>query len=134
MPVIRFVPMDCRPDGDKHFCVCPCGFSGRYPSSKVNHACETSGKSPQLMAQGPGTELKALLAKFGIQSSPTCQCNAMAVKMNVWGPDECLSHLEEIVDVMESEAGKRKLPFLRAAGRLLVKKAIANARKRGNGQ
>lgn len=81
--------------------------------------------------RGPGAELKKLLAKFGIHASPTCGCNKMAVQMNAWGPDECLNHIEEIVDVMEAEAKKRKLPFLRAAGRILVRKAIRDSR--GNG-
>lgn len=82
-------------------------------------------------APGPGAELKKLLAKFGIHASPTCGCNKMAARMNAWGPDESLNHIEEIVDVMEEEAKKRKLPFLRAAGRILVRKAIRNSR--GNG-
>lgn len=77
---------------------------------------------------GPGTELKALLAKFGIHASPTCGCNAMAQKMNVWGPDESLNHLEEIVDVMEETAKKRGLPFLRSAAKLLVRRAISKSR------
>lgn len=77
---------------------------------------------------GPGTELKALLAKFGIHASPTCGCNAMARKMDAWGPDESLKHLEEIVDVMEETAKKRNLPFIRSAGRLLVRRAISKSR------
>lgn len=79
-------------------------------------------------AYGPGTELKALLAKFGIHASPTCGCNAMARKMDAWGPDESLNHLEEIVDVMEETAKKRGLPFLRSAARLLVRRAISKSR------
>lgn len=82
------------------------------------------GKPPA----GPGTELKALLAKFGIHASPTCGCNKMAEKMNEWGPDESLNHIEEIVDVMEETANKRGLPFLRSAARLLVRRAISKSR------
>lgn len=82
---------------------------------------------------GPGTELKALLAKFGINSTPTCSCNRMARQMDTWG-DECVNHIEEIVDVMEAEARKRKLPFLRTAGRLLVRKAIRNAKRKATGK
>lgn len=84
--------------------------------------------SPQALAIGPGTELKSLLATFGIHATPNCKCNKMAKKMNAWGPDGCLEHMEEIVDVMQEEAGKRGLPFLRSLGRLLVKKAIRRAR------
>lgn len=82
--------------------------------------------------QGPGTHLKALLAKFGIHPTPTCSCNKMAQQMNEWGAEGCLTHIEEIVDVMGEEAHKRGLPFIRAAGRILVKKAIRNSR--GNSQ
>jgi hypothetical protein len=80
---------------------------------------------------GPGTELKALLAKIGIHASPTCGCNKMAKQMDVWG-QESLNHIEEIVDVMEETAKMRKLPFLRTAGRILVRQACRIARKKGN--
>jgi hypothetical protein len=80
---------------------------------------------------GPGTELKALLAKIGIHASPTCGCNKMAKKMDAWG-QESLNHIEEIVDVMEDTAKKRKLPFLRTAGRILVRQACRLARKKAN--
>jgi hypothetical protein len=80
---------------------------------------------------GPGTELKALLAKIGIHASPTCGCNKMARKMDKWG-QESLDHIEEIVDVMEQTAKGRKLPFLRAAGRILVRQACRISRKKGN--
>ena len=86
---------------------------------------------------GPGTELKSLLAKFGIHASPTCKCNSMARKMNDMESKEpgwCLSHIEEIVDVMEETAKARKLPFLRTAGRLLVKKAVKNWQKKATGR
>jgi hypothetical protein len=78
---------------------------------------------------GPGTELKALLATIGIVASPTCKCNKMARQMNSWGPDESLAHMEEIVDVMEETAKARKLPFLRAAARQMVRLACWKARR-----
>lgn len=84
--------------------------------------------------KGPGTELKALLKKIGITSSPGCACNARARKMDMEElkqPGWCADHLEEIVDWLQEEATKRRLPFLRAAGRVLVRKAISNAGKKG---
>lgn len=84
-------------------------------------------------SNGPGAALKALLAKFGIHATPTCKCNKMARQMDAWGPEECLNHIEEIVDVMEETAKKRKLPFLRTVGRLLVRKAIRTAKKAATG-
>jgi hypothetical protein len=80
---------------------------------------------------GPGTELSKLLKRFGIEPTPTCACRAKAAEMDAWGPDECSrpERIEEVVAVMREEAKARGLPFLDAAGRLLVKRAIQNARK-----
>ena len=55
---------------------------------------------------GPGTELKALLKDWlGIESSPTCSCNAMARKMNQLGAGWCESDagLAEILGVLLDE-------------------------------
>jgi hypothetical protein len=57
----------------------------------------------------------------------------MARKMDEWG-QESLDHIEEIVDVMEQAAKGRKFPFLRAAGRILVRQACRISRKKGNGK
>lgn len=79
---------------------------------------------------GPGSQLKKLLARIGINATPTCSCNARAVKMDEWGPDVCEEKIDEIVGWLREEATKRKLPFLDAAGRLIIRKAISNARKK----
>ena len=49
--------------------------------------------------------------------------------MNLWGCDECERRLDQIIAWLREEAHRRGLPFVDAAGRMLVKKAIANARK-----
>ena len=90
-----------------------------------------AGSPPPPPAKGPGTEMKKLLAKIGITSSPDCQCNARARYMDEQGPEWCEQNMEEIIGWLREEAEKRKLPFVDFAGRLLVKKAIANARKNG---
>ena len=38
---------------------------------------------------GPGTELKAILKTAGIAESPTCDCNAKAIQMDIWGAVAC---------------------------------------------
>jgi hypothetical protein len=83
------------------------------------------------MATGPGAELKKLLAgwPFRITATDTCPCNAMAHQMNAWGCDECELRMDEIVAHLRVQAEKRGLPFLDAAGRFLVNRAIKNARK-----
>jgi hypothetical protein len=80
---------------------------------------------------GPGTELSKLLKRFGIEPTPTCKCRAKAAQMNAWGCDECSKpeRIDEVVAVMREEAKARGLPFLDAAGRVLVRRAISNARK-----
>jgi hypothetical protein len=51
--------------------------------------------------------------------------------MDLWGCDECErpERIDEVVDVMRAEATARGLPFLDIAGRLLIKRAISNARR-----
>jgi hypothetical protein len=51
--------------------------------------------------------------------------------MDQWGCDECSKpeRIDEVVAVMRSEAEARGLPFLDIAARLLVRRAIANARR-----
>jgi hypothetical protein len=51
--------------------------------------------------------------------------------MDAWGPEECSKpeRIDEVVQVMREEATARGLPFLDIAGRLLVRRAIANARR-----
>lgn len=102
-----------------------CTSCGRrvYATGKVSARCRA-------VASGPGAELKAILAAFSIHASPTCQCNKMATQMDAWGPAESLKHIEQIVDVMQETAKGRGLPFLRAAGRKLVRIACARARRK----
>ena len=82
-------------------------------------------------ARGPGTELSHLLKRFGINPTPTCQCRAKQQQMDQWGPDECErpERIDEVVAVMRAEAEARGLPFLDLAGRMLVRRAIRNARR-----
>lgn len=81
------------------------------------------------MLTGPGTELKKLLAKMGIKSTATCQCNAHAIQMNLWGPDECERKIDQILVWLREEAGRKRLPFVDALARVVVRRAISNARR-----
>jgi hypothetical protein len=51
--------------------------------------------------------------------------------MDAWGCDEASKpeRIDEVVAVMRAEAEARGLPFLDVAGRLLVRRAISNARR-----
>ena len=87
--------------------------------------------SPPAPTRGPGTELSKLLKRFGIEPTPTCKCRAKAAQMDAWGCDECSKpeRIDEVVAVMREEAKARGLPFVDMAGRVLVRRAISNARK-----
>ena len=89
---------------------------------------QATASAPPARASGPGTELKKLLGRFGIKSTPNCSCNARAAQMDVWGPDECERRLDEIVDWLGEEAQRRKLPFSRLVAAQVVKLAIRRAR------
>jgi hypothetical protein len=80
---------------------------------------------------GPGTELKKLLAGWPlyITATPNCSCNAKASEMDREGIEWCEGNIETIVGWLREEATKRGLPFLDVAGRMLIKRAIRNARK-----
>jgi hypothetical protein len=92
--------------------------------------CRTT-QPPPPPTHGPGTELSKLLKRFGIEPTPTCACRAKAAEMDAWGCDECErpERIAEVVAVMRGEAEARGLPFLDVAGRLLVRRAIQNARR-----
>ena len=102
----------------------------------VNHPAypRASGRVhwPSLpVSRGPGAELSRLLKRFGFEPAPTCSCRAKAAEMDAWGCDECSKpeRIEEVVGVMRAEAKARGLPFIDAVGRMLVKRAIHNARR-----
>jgi len=82
---------------------------------------------------GPGTELKKMLAgwPFYITASPDCSCNHVSREMDAWGADECETpeRMDYILAALRDNAAKRGLPFLDAAGRMLVRRAIKNARR-----
>lgn len=81
---------------------------------------------------GPGTELKKLLAKIGIASSPTCSCNKRAKAMDENGIEWCEQNVETICDWLAEESAKRKLPFVRLAGKAIIHMAIRRAKKGNN--
>jgi hypothetical protein len=82
---------------------------------------------------GPGTELKSLLAgwPFRIVASPDCKCTSRAAYMDAKGCDWCESEegMAEIMGFLREAAEERGLPFVDMAARLLVRRAIHNARK-----
>jgi hypothetical protein len=80
-------------------------------------------------ATGPGGFLKKYLGRIGITSTPNCSCNAKAKHMDTMGIEWCEQNLDTIVGWLKEEAENRRLPFVPWPARLLVKKAIAAAKK-----
>lgn len=77
-----------------------------------------------------GTELKRLLSRFGFNADEQgCSCAQHATQMDSWGCDECEKRVGEIVGWLAVEAAKRKLPFSHTLAGVLVRRAIANARR-----
>lgn len=81
-------------------------------------------------AGGPGTELKAIIGKFGITASPGCRCNKHAKQMDQWGADRCRQEIETILDWLEEEAKQRIMPYSRTIARQFVMLAIRRAEKK----
>jgi len=82
----------------------------------------------------PGTALKKLLAAWPLKitADSQCECSSRAAEMDKnerESPGWCLENIETIIGWMREEAEKRGLPFVDAAGRFLIRRAIKNARK-----
>jgi hypothetical protein len=78
---------------------------------------------------GVGQHLKQLLSCLGIRSSAACACNAYARRMDEWGPDGCVSRMQEILAWLEGQAKARKLAFSALVAKQLVLLAVRLARR-----
>jgi hypothetical protein len=85
--------------------------------------------APLKNACAAGSELKRILGTLGFSGGSDCKCNSRASYMDEQGCDWCEAHINEIVGWLREQATARGLPFVDAAGRFLVKRAIKNARK-----
>jgi hypothetical protein len=65
---------------------------------------------------------------FGIKAG-NCKCNTRARYLNSVGADWCEQNIETIVEWLKEEAAARGLPFISTVGRMIVRRAISNARK-----
>lgn len=87
---------------------------------------------PPVNTAGPGSQLKILLARFGLRATG-CGCNRRAAEMDRRGSDWCRENITLIVAVMFEAARKRKLPLAnlsRPAIKLLVRWAISRSERR----
>ena len=83
---------------------------------------------------GVGTELKRIFKTFRIYAQPNCMCEQRAREMDSNGIEWCEEHVEEIADWLEEESKRRHLPshlpFVRLAARVLIRRAIKNAKRK----
>jgi hypothetical protein len=114
-------------------------FRGTVPADAVASAVRTLlGDRPgkgvvrivvEREVSGPGSELMAILHRLGFRATPGCKCRQRAETMDRMGCDWCDANVPLIVGWLREEATKRGLPFLDAAGAMLVRRAIKNAKK-----
>lgn len=109
-----------RVQGEHHWQICQglvltpekCGV---YRSNWASLA-KNPTRSAALAKDGPGTELKKLLAELGIKSFAGCSCEKHAAQMNAWGIDGCRGHFEEIREwVVDAQAKAGWLTTITAA-------------------
>ena len=79
---------------------------------------------------GVGTELKRLLHKIRIDSTPECPCDQRALLMDEQGIPWCRDNVDLIVGWMKEEAENRRLPFSEILAKLVVLRAIHNAKRK----
>jgi hypothetical protein len=117
----------CKERGYRWQEVEPCVVSkqGDIWTIDENHPAYPRVRPPKTdPPRGAGTALKGLLKMIGITSSPTCGCNRRAKEMDRRGIQWCRVNVDLISSWLAEEAGKRKLPYVNAAGKAAILLAI----------
>lgn len=120
-------------DGTFHYCCIQCGHErdSHYLPCMLHRRCpEALKQDVQQNDIGTGTELKRLLRRFGFRITQGCKCVKRAAEMDQLGVGWCRENIGLITDWLEEEAHRRSLPFLRAAGKVLIRRAIKNAERK----
>ena len=78
---------------------------------------------------GVGAELSKLLSLLGFKVTEKCSCKQRARVMNWLGSEWCENNQKIILAWLEEEAKNRKVFYVEAAVKLLVKRAINNYKK-----
>ena len=90
----------------------------------------TSGVAATQPDSGPGTQLKKLLGRLGISADePGCKCKSRAAYMDRQGCEWVAANMDTVVGWLREEAQRRGMPFIDAAGKILVREAVRRARK-----
>lgn len=87
----------------------------------MNFARAESDSQPPAPKEGPGTELKKLLAELGITGVQGCGCERKAAAMNRWGVVGCKERFAEIRQWLVEARGKATwTDMLRAAAAVVA--------------
>jgi hypothetical protein len=81
------------------------------------------------MTKGPGAYLKEMFSWFFLNATADCPCEEHAAQMDAWGPDGCSERMETILDWIQEEATRRRLPFSRILTERLVRICIWRSRR-----
>lgn len=107
-------------------------YGTSHPLYNKEEAEKFLGKPEEPKGFGPGTELKKILKRFGIIAKPNCSCNKRANEMDEWGVELTIQRKDLVLSWLEEEAKKRKLPFFKTVGTMIINQAIKRAKKNQN--
>jgi hypothetical protein len=82
--------------------------------------------------EGTGAELTKLLSWFKFMDSDQCLCKQRAILMNSWGCAKCAQEIPIILEWLRASAEQLGIIYFDIAARIIVQKAIANARANGS--
>jgi hypothetical protein len=103
-------------------------FEALKAKYRDGYVAKSAGPSRQRCLAG--TALKALLSRFGINADEKgCKCKSRAAHMDAAGCQWVEENIDTVVGWLREEAAKRGLPFVDVAGRMLIRRAIRNARR-----
>lgn len=118
-----------RPDGLWFHECANCGKRLVSETIEVPQGTCTPIKKPDQPPHGVGFQLKRLLSMVGIKATKNCSCNKKAVEIDRRGKSWAKKNKSIIVDMLQEEAAKRKIPFSRFAANRLVSLAILTSPK-----
>ena len=90
----------------------------------VKHSPTFIDPSLAIVKEGPGTELKNLLAELGITGPQGCGCESKAQRMNRWGVEGCRERFETIRGWLVESRGKATWAETIRAGMAVVVRGI----------
>ncbi len=83
---------------------------------------------------GAGTELKNLIAKFGLRPGLNCKCGQHIREMDQNGVEWCEQNIDTISGWLHEEAQRANLPFFAIGANVLIRRAIANSKRKQKGE